>query len=190
LLYNSQKEKYNKTKSREDLKALLQILEQLRKETDGDKIKIEGSLDLNVQSTVNEHLRNEVFKFLPLREIILARIASRMNLRPAVLLKSLNDSYYSKFSKFLDGSAVDADEVQVFPSNQPYDFNQIEKYHDNLDREKKLNPPEPIVVEEKTSELQKIILNKIKQKQTNILTAEIENEVLMSERVKKPTKKK
>ena len=182
-LYNVQKSKWNKTKSREDLKPLLSMLEQLRKETDGDRLTIEGNIDLNVQQVMNEHIRTEIFKFLPLREIIIARIASKMRVNPTILLKSLNDSYYSKFSKLLNIDAVDAEEVGMFPSNQPYDFIQIEKRHEI---EKNTPKPLPIEIEPKALSLKEIILNQVKKKQTDTITAEIENEAF--EEIKKSKK--
>ena len=131
-LYSDRKKRYLETRRADDYKLLLITLEQIRKEVEGDKLIIEGSVEVNIEATIQNHLRTEIFKTLPLKEIILGRIASRMNIAPSKLVKSLNDSYYSKFSKFLDSQASDIDFEMSFPSDESYDFDSISKYHEDL----------------------------------------------------------
>jgi hypothetical protein len=123
--YVTMKEKYKKTTGVMEHRALIQNLEQLRKEVDGDSIRVEGNMDINIESAANLHIQKEVFKELNLNQIIIARIASRQMLHPAQIIKSLADNYYSKYSALLhDVEDTEYEDVE-FPSNNNYDFEEI-----------------------------------------------------------------
>lgn len=147
-LYNKQKEKYELSRSRDDYKLLLTTLEQIRKEAEGDRLTIDGKVDVTYEANIQSHLREEVFKSMNLKEIILGRVAARMNINPVKLIYSLHSSFYSKFSNVLG----DFDENQenkelAFPSQMNYNFERIEKYH--VERDKEVQ--DAVVVEEKAN---------------------------------------
>ena len=142
-LYTSVKNRFLATQGISDREYLLKVLESLRKETDGDLIKIEGNLDLNIESTVNIHLKNEVLGQLNLTQLILSRVASRMGQNPVRLVKKLVDSHYSRFNGMV-GDVVDAEYEELkYPSTQAYDFDNIKQQYkvitkEDLEADKKL----------------------------------------------------
>ena len=169
-LYGKAKDKYKDTLSREDYKMLLTTLEAIRKEAEGDRLTIDGKVDISYEAEVNMHLRDEVFKTLNLKEIIIARVAARMNVNPVKLIFSLNQSFYSAFSNVLGD--FDENEAQstalTYPSQMNYNFEKIQKYHVQRDKEVE----DAVVVEEekndkdveKGKEMKETLAEKIKRK--------------------------
>lgn len=148
-LYSKQKEKYEDSKSREDYKLLLTTLEQIRKEAEGDRLTIDGKVDVNYEASIQAHLRDEVFRTLNLKEIILGRVSARMNINPIKLIYSLNQSFYAKFSNVLgDFDENDDDGETTFPSQMNYNFEKIKKYQVQRDMEVQ----DAVVVEEEQNE--------------------------------------
>jgi len=134
-LYGSQKDKYKNTMSREDYKLLLTTLESIRKEAEGDRLTIDGKVDVNYEANIQIHLREEVFKTLNLKEIILGRVAARMNINPVKLIYSLNQSFYAKYSNVLGDFDESESGDKAFPSQMNYNFENINKYHHQRDME-------------------------------------------------------
>jgi len=133
-LYNKSKVKYLDEEKRDDLRMLLQILEQIRKESEGERLTIDGKVDLTYEQNINIHLMQEVFKTLNLKEIILGRVASKMNINPVKLIHSLSNSYYKNFSNVLGNySENNNGEELVYPSQLNYDFEKIRKNFEQQD---------------------------------------------------------
>ena len=126
-MYISHKDKYKRNKNANDLKVLISLLEQIRKEVEGESIRIDGNLDVKIESTVNIHLQKEVFKEISLNQIILSRVASRTGTNSFRLLKSLVDSCYSKFTGLLSAPETEEGEVVEYPSFENYDWVEIER---------------------------------------------------------------
>lgn len=149
-LYGKAKDKYKDTLSREDYKVLLTTLEAIRKEAEGDRLTIDGKVDISYEAEVNMHLRDEVFKTLNLKEIIIARVAARMNVNPVKLIYSLNQSFYNAFSNVLgDFDENEAENTALtYPSQMNYNFEKIKKYHVQRDQEIQ----DAVVVEEQNND--------------------------------------
>lgn len=146
-LFNAQKEKWRNTQNRDDLKLVLQILEMFRKEAEGDRLTIQGKIDLEYEANINHHLNQQVFHTLNLKEIILAKVAARMQVNPMKLVYSLNNSYYKKYSNVLgdfDPDAVGDNNEMIYPSQFNYDFERIRK--NQAERDKEIE--DAVVVEE------------------------------------------
>ncbi len=125
-LYNETKEQFKITKSKFHADIMIKLLEQVRKEAEGDKLTIDGNFDVNIESTVNVHLQQEVFKEINLAQLILGRVAARSGIDPMDLVASLQSSYYSKFNNILGHETEDADYEEVeYPSASAYDFDNI-----------------------------------------------------------------
>lgn len=148
-LYTRQKDKYINTDSRDDYKLMLTTLEAIRKESEGDRLTIDGKLDISYEENIQVHLRQEIFKTLNLKEIILARVAARMSVNPVKLIFSLNNSFYKKFSNVLgdydENNITDTD--QTFPSQMSYNFEKIQKYHQERDKD----IDDAVIVDEQTN---------------------------------------
>lgn len=135
-LYGKQKDKYKDSLGREDYKLLLVTLESIRKEAEGDRLTIDGKVDVSYEANIQTHLREEVFKTLNIKEIILGRVAARMNISPVKLIYSLNQSFYKKFSNVLgDYDEEEGKEDSEYPSQMNYNFEKIERYHKLRDKE-------------------------------------------------------
>lgn len=191
-LYSKQKDKYEDTLGREDYKLLLTTLEHIRKEAEGDRLTIEGKVDINYEANIQLHLREEIFKTMNLKEIILGRVAARMNVNPVKLIYSLNQSYYAKFSNVLgdyDGTTDDGN--ITYPSQMNYDFEKIQKYQYKKDKDYE----EAVVIDEqenkrdskKTKTAKEIMLEKLKAKKESRDKArsEINAEVEINDKRKK-----
>ena len=174
-MFGRQKEKYiEKNNKTDDYRLLLATLEQIRKEAEGDRLTIDGKIDVNYEANIQVHLREEVFRTLNIKEIILGRVAARMNISPAKLIYSLNNSFYAKFSNVLGTYDENNEEGKdtVYPSQMNYDFERINKEFIKRDNEIQ----EAMIVEEekgkksmtRAEEIQAAMLEKLKGKKEDI----------------------
>ena len=63
-LYNDTKQTYENTRNKEDRKFLKELLEAIKREVEGDLIRIEGDLQVNIEATLNLHIYQEIYKNL------------------------------------------------------------------------------------------------------------------------------
>jgi len=137
-------------------------------------------------------LREEVYKSLNLKEIILGRVAARMGISPVKLIYSLNNSFYSKFSNVLgtfDEDTANSTEV-VYPSQMNYDFERIKREAQKRDEEIE----DAIVIEEnkddkdlsRAERIKKEMLEKIARKKDQAMgmKAAVNNKAAVEEKDK------
>jgi hypothetical protein len=158
-IYKKAKETWTDANKREDLKVLLTILEQIRKEAEGDKLTIEGKVDISYEHNINDHLMKEVFATTNLKEIILGRVAAKMGVNPVRLMFSLQNSYYKKFSNVLGDMDEKDQDGMIYPSQLSYDFERIGKKFLARDREIE----DAVIVDEKENDKDQEKANKIKE---------------------------
>jgi hypothetical protein len=119
-------------------------------------------------------------KTIPLKEIIIGRIASKTNISPAAFIKSLNDSYYSKFTKFLDGEATDADFESSFPSTLTYDFDNIDKIQESRTKDRE-NEKEKYKIQSQNNEevnvFKELLLAKLAEKKADNVKSKLESQI-------------
>jgi len=123
-LYMKRKAMYNYSGKADDHRLLLQTIEQIRKEAEGDKITLDGNITHNMDGAINELIEKDLTKNLSIKELILARVASKTHTPVAKLISDLSKGWYSKL---LNRSAEDAEVEIVYPSTQTYDFDHIAK---------------------------------------------------------------
>ena len=123
-MYGKMKNRFNVNNSSEAYNSMLRTLEQIRKEAEGDILTVNGVVDVNIEAQIQEHIQQEIYKTINLKEIILGRVAARMGYDPAKLIAGLHNSYYAKFVQISGDFEEDAE--MVYPSSQAYDFTQIE----------------------------------------------------------------
>ena len=127
-LYNNRKSIYLRSQSRDDEKQLISIMENIKKEIQGDLV-INGTLNLSIEDQANMYVKNEMLKKLNISMYIIARIAGRMNMNPLFILSRLAHSRYAQFSGFgengLSPTAL-TDEIS-YPSQIVYNWNKIEE---------------------------------------------------------------
>lgn len=131
-MYAELKRDYKKNRQVKFIEQMRGVLQDIRKEIEGDKIIIEGNFDINIEGAVNEHLQNEVLKNISIRDLIIGRVAARVGSNPALLVYYLTRSYYNRFSG-TTGPIEDAEyQTITYPNDAGYDFNEIEKRQDSL----------------------------------------------------------
>lgn len=172
-LYQIQKDKYEERPSNDNYRLLLSTLEQIRKEAEGDRLTIDGKIDVNYEVNIQQHLRDEVFRTINLKEIILGRVAARMGLNPIKLIHSLNNSYYKQFSNVLGSFNEDDEGEVVYPSQLSYDFERIGKAQSALDK----YAQDAVVIEEEIDDqkdfvqaksIKEMMLEKLRAKQESL----------------------
>ena len=191
-LYNSRKQKYRTTEGKEDYKLLLLTLEQIKREVEGDRIVIDGNITMDLESTVNDHIQEEIMKQLNIVDIIVARVAARTNTDARFLIGKLRSSYYAKFTGFLkpDNSLME-DEV-IYPSKSVYNFDEIERLHKSGQmNEGPIEEPNIEIVKEGKS-FKERILAKIQEKKNKVevATKDLDNHLRKEEEPSKEIKKK
>lgn len=125
-LYNRLKDKIDVTNNREDIRAAMGIIAEIRKEVEGERLTINGKLDLSIEADINAHLQKEVFKEFSLQQIIIGRVASRWNVDSSRIIQGLANSYYARYNRFLGNEPEDIDWEEIeHPSTMGFDFEKI-----------------------------------------------------------------
>lgn len=165
-MYGKMKMKFVTLNGIESYNAMLRTLEQIRKEAEGDIISINGAIDINIEASIQAHIQKEIYKTINLKEVILGRIAARMNYDPVKLIAGLHNSYYAKFVE-LSGDEYDPNAEMQYPSNSPYDFAAIERTADKATMD-----VTPVPIEEKerstAANVKAMFLEKIRKQKADI----------------------
>lgn len=124
-MYSKMKARYVALNGIDAYNSMLRTLEQIRKEAEGDVLNINGVVDVNIEVTIQNHIQKEILRTINLKEIILGRVAARMNYDPKKLIAGLHNSYYAKFVDI--SGDFDENAEMSYPSNSAYDFGMIER---------------------------------------------------------------
>lgn len=124
-MYSKMKARYVALNGVDAYNSMLRTLEQIRKEAEGDILNINGVVDVNIEVTIQNHIQKEILRTINLKEIILGRVAARMNYDPKKLIAGLHNSYYAKFVDI--SGEFDENAEMSYPSNSAYDFGMIER---------------------------------------------------------------
>jgi hypothetical protein len=164
-MYSRMKNRYIALNGIEAYNAMLRTLEQIRKEAEGDVININGVLDVNVEAQIQEHIQQEIYKTINIKEIILSRVAARMQYDPMKLIAGLHNSYYAKFVDI--SGDLDEDAEMHYPSNEAYDFTKIEREAEKVTLD--MSAAE-VTKEEKSNavNIRELFLSKIKEQKRNL----------------------
>lgn len=160
-MYSKMKMRYIALNSTEAYNAMLRTLEQIRKEAEGDILNINGAVDVNLSVELQAHIQKDIIKTINIKEIILGRIAARMNYDCQKLVAGLHNSYYNQFVQI--SGDYDPNAEMQYPSLVNYDFTEIERR--NADRDDVVEiKAEPIKEEEheKASMIRELFLRKIR----------------------------
>ena len=149
-MYTQMKTRYKALRSNDAYNSMLRTLEQIRKEAEGDQIFINGAIDVNVETEIRLHIQQTIYKSVNLKEIILGRVAARMNWDLAKLVAGLHNSYYARFMPTND--EYDPQAEMEYPSSMNYDFNRIQHNHavSGVDEVEDVKA-EPLTEQERTS---------------------------------------
>jgi len=175
-LYYDTKAEYEKTKNREDKKFLKELLEAVKKEVEGDLIRIQGDIQMNIEATLNSHISTEVLKKLPINELIITRVCARVGKNPLVLLHRLQNSYYSAFTGFKPDASINIfEDTPEYPSAFVYDLDKLQQ----INRSKEIEDAQVVQTmnnritttpnqKQQGLSLKQIIQNKLKEQQENL----------------------
>ena len=136
-MYNNRKSQYNKNNyNREDEKALLGLLESIKKEIQGDMV-INANVNLQIEEKSNFFIEQEMLKSLNISMFVLARICGRMNVNPNLVLSRLAHSRYAQFSGYSEKglSTTAATDPIDYASNIVYNWSQIEAQNEERVKE-------------------------------------------------------
>lgn len=160
-MYNNRKSIYNKGFNREDEKALLSLLESIKKEIQGDLV-VNANVNLKIEEKSNFFVEQEMLKNLNISMFVLARICGKMNVNPNLILSRLVHSRYAQFSGYsLNGlSSTAQTDVIDYASNIVYNWQSIEeKNKEYIEENKKL--AELPVIQPKVSSLKEKLLKRL-----------------------------
>lgn len=160
-MYSKMKMRYIAMNSTEAYNAMLRTLEQIRKEAEGDILNINGKVDVNLSVELQAHIQKEIIKTINIKEIILGRVAARMNYDTTKLIAGLHNSYYNRFVQI--SGDYDSNAEMQYPSLVNYDFGEIERRNAEVDDIVEMEP-EPIKEEERSTaqDIKNIFLAKIR----------------------------
>lgn len=164
-MYSKMKLRYVQLGGERAYDAMLRTLEQIRKESEGDVINLNGNLNMDINVQINNHIQQEIIKTINLKDIILGRVAARMNVDPQVLVAGLHNSYYAKFVPI--SGDFDKDATMEYPSLINYNFQEIQ--HANQGQEV-VTTPTPLKPEDEAqaTSAKDIIMRKIRSKRTEL----------------------
>ena len=141
-LFQQRKTIYQLTKKAEDHRLLLDTLKAIKAESEGDLIRIEGAIEMNLDGMMHEHLGTEVFRYFPLQEIILARVAAKAGVSVANMLAAIEKGYYHSVLHIDAGDEGHVDKKD-FPSTLTYDFDRISRMWKQQEAIRAIEPPKP-----------------------------------------------
>jgi hypothetical protein len=128
FLMNDRMQLYERNHKVEDSREIRAILDQARKEVEGETLKLDLSGKIDIEATLTIEYQGQAMNRLLLQQLILARVSSRLQVNPIALMYRLANSYYSKFNGFRKNE--DITQQPIYPSSIPYDFNQIEQQYE------------------------------------------------------------
>ena len=101
------------------------ILEQVRKEVEGDKIQLDINGNINVTATLQLNQTVEsLYANLNFMSLLVGRTAARFGVDPTVLMYKLTSSWYANFTGFKRNNKM-MEEQPVFPSQMIYNWEDI-----------------------------------------------------------------
>lgn len=135
-MYTNRKSTYNKNGfNREDEKALLTLLESIKKEIQGDLV-VNANVNLQIEEKSNFFIEQEMLKTLNISMFVLARICGKMNVNPNLILSRLAHSRYAQFSGYAQSglsSTAETDPID-YTSNITYNWGQIENQNEDFNK--------------------------------------------------------
>lgn len=163
-MYSKMKMRYIMMNSTDAYNAMLRTLEQIRKEAEGDILSIKGAVDVNLNVELQAHIQKEIIKTINIKEIILGRVAARMNYDTTKLIAGLHNSYYNQFVQI--SGDFDPNAEMQYPSLINYDFADIERKNAERDDIVDIQAVEVTETEhDKASSIRELFLKKIRAQQ-------------------------
>lgn len=131
-LYRTRKKRYvDANYNREDGKEMRNLLEQIRKEMEGDRINLDGNIKLQIGVQIEMQIHEQLMQEVSIKQLIVSRVASRLNVNPVILLERMMTSFYAERTGFAKPDR-DLDDIEpVYPSELLYDFETLKSRADS-----------------------------------------------------------
>lgn len=175
-LYNKSKKEIDSRSGEKILpysKEMRGILEQVRKEVEGERIQMDINGNINVTATLQLNQSVEsVYANMNFLSILVGRVAAKYRFDPNVLMYKLTSSWYKRFTGFERNNKM-MEEQPVFPSSMIYNWEDIKNQNTNYEAslkgiEEKNNIQEAKIVEEYKPK--KLTLKELMKQKENELT--------------------
>jgi hypothetical protein len=129
-IYGSLKDQFEITKKSEKMLAyqreMVKTLEQVRKEVEGDRIKLDiyGKIDITSTLEINQSVE-EMYANINFMNLLIGRAASRLGINPLELHYRLTNSWYCKFTGMKRNTGM-YDEAPPYPSDIIKNWSEVE----------------------------------------------------------------
>lgn len=110
------------------------ILEQARKEVEGEQIKLNIDGTINITATI-ESAKNveQLYSDINFMTLLIARVAARMRINPLLLQYQLTNSWYAKFTGIKRNESL-MDETPDYPSKIILNWNDLQSKADQKEK--------------------------------------------------------
>jgi len=140
-MYKRAKRTYDENGSRVWGEFAAKLLAHIEKEVEGDVLKIDANI--KIEHAVTMQVQQEILKKSNLSQIILSRVASRMQVNPIQMIADMNSNIYAQFNPMInshtDEELTDLYADLEYPSITPYDFRLVEQNQTRISDERKNN---------------------------------------------------
>ena len=129
VMFYSYYNKWSNDQKIEYSRELRALLEQIRKEIEGEKLDINlyGQINVDLSIEINKSL-SEIFKRIPINNLIVAMVAAKKGINATEIMSQLTHSFY----KNLNGFGEYRPSVEVsHPVDFTYNWNDIQRKHQN-----------------------------------------------------------
>lgn len=102
------------------------VLEQARKEVEGEKIQLDINGNINITATIESAKSVEqLYSDINFMNLLIARVAARMRINPLLLQHQLTNSWYAKFTGIKRNDSL-MDDVPDYPSKIILDWTDLQ----------------------------------------------------------------
>lgn len=102
------------------------VLEQARKEVEGEKIQLDINGNINITATIESAKSVEqLYSDINFMNLLIARVAARMRINPLLLQHQLTNSWYAKFTGIKRNDSL-MDDIPDYPSKIILDWNDLQ----------------------------------------------------------------
>jgi hypothetical protein len=151
---NTDEYKKDNKYSIERSKEIRALIEQVRKEVEGEKLSVDINGNINITATMNLNLSLQVLSSkVSVNSFIIALVAMKRGIDPMKLQNELMTSYYQNYAGY---KQINHGQFQKkYPSNliNTYDWDVIAKVHENDEKEEDQPIEEAIIVEETPTQI-------------------------------------
>lgn len=109
------------------------IIEQARKEVEGEEVKLTVTGRIDIEATISSYLNeSQILRDLTIHQIVISRVAARLGLNSMVIIERLANSFYSQFNGFRPNN--DLSTKILYPSSTNYDILDLENKNKKLEQ--------------------------------------------------------